>query len=309
MTKNIFFYLSIPLLFSSGCSYKKDYHVKSTTQEVSHDKSDKMSHTITIWVHGTRALSKKVFPAFFKSIPGMQPASAYNEKNNLFTIAKTLSATDPANFPLENIYLFGWSGVLLSHARKQAARQLYKDLITLIQQRKQQYGTTPKIRMITHSHGGNVALYLAKIKKEFAPQIKIDELILLACPVQQKTINLIKDDLFKQIYSLYSKGDLIQVIDPQGVYAIIKKTLLGKKKSTNKQRTPFFSGRRFPNQDNLKQAKIKINGHAILHLDFILTKFLHHLPDILVELKKSATQHPSLQKGRTREMLIRIPKR
>jgi len=124
----------------------------------------------------------------------------------------------------------------------------------------------------------------------------------------KKTIDLIKDNLFKQIYSLYSKADLFQVIDPQGVYAI-KSALQGKKKSTNKQRTPFFSGRRFPDQDNLKQAKVRMNGHAIFHLDFILTKFLHHLPDILVELRESAAQRPSLKRGRTREMLIRIPKR
>jgi len=161
--------------------------------------------------------------------------------------------------------------------------------------------------MITHSHGGNVALYMAKIKKEFTTPITIDELILLACPVQQKTVNLIKDDLFKQIYSLYSKADLIQVLDPQGIYAI--KSKLQGKKSINKRKTPLFSKRRFPVQDNLKQAKIRINGRAISHLDFILKTFLRHLSEILAELRKSTVQRPSLKKGRTKEMLIRIPKR
>ena len=136
-------------------------------------------------MHGTQELSKTIFPNFFKTIPGIQPVHAYNKKNNLFTIAKILNANDPEDFPLENLYFFGWSGKLSSHARKLAARLLYKDLIILIQQHKQQYDTTPRIRMITHSHGGNVALYLAKIKKEFITQITIEQLILLACPVQQ----------------------------------------------------------------------------------------------------------------------------
>lgn len=63
----------------------------------------------------------------------------------------------------ENIfYTFGWSGLISQSSRRFEAVRLYnalhKELETL-----RARGLNPKIRLITHSHGGNVALNLAAI--------------------------------------------------------------------------------------------------------------------------------------------------
>jgi len=276
MFKKLLLFLSIFMVFASQCG----------------NQENKSKQTITVWVHGTQTGLTTVLPAFFRTIPGMQPAKAYDKKNNLFTIAKTLSTTDPANFPFENIYLFGWSGIPSNHARKQAARQLYNELITLIEKYKQQYGTTPTVRIITHSHGGNVALRLAKINKKTTTHLDIDELILLACPVQQKTAHLISHDMFKKIYSLYSKADLTQVIDPQILYPFtnalfhykkITRNLFAKIYKLYKEQTSFFSERLFVEQKNLTQKAVTINGRGLWHVEFILKKFVSRLPKMIID--------------------------
>ena len=172
-----------------------------------------------------------------------------------------------------HFYLFGWSGKLSYQEREDTARILYNEIKALIAEYKKQYGTTPALRLITHSHGGNVALNLAKIKEAGDTEFVIDELILLACPVQIKTAPLIKDKLFKKIYSLYSTRDLIQILDPQEVYNNLKE-----------KRFPLFSQRRFPDQANLRQIIVKRKKRAISHVEFMLEKFLTTLPTILDEL-------------------------
>ena len=40
---------------------------------------------------------------------------------------------------------------------------------------------------------------------------------MMACPVQAKTMECIKDPMFKRIYSLYSSLDFVQILAPQMV--------------------------------------------------------------------------------------------
>src|SRR5690606_24411484 len=123
-----------------------------------------------------------------------------------FSIAKTIVANDPENFSLKEFYVFCWSGHFSRRERKIAAIKLYYDLIKIVETYKRKYHVYPVIRIFAHSHGGNLALHMAKIKSPLLP-LSIQSLILLACPVQEKTIHLIDTPMFQQIYSLYSSLD------------------------------------------------------------------------------------------------------
>ena len=69
-----------------------------------------------------------------------------------------------------------------------AARQLYQELKELREDYKKKYGKEPVIRILAHSHGGNVALLLERVKDKDDTTFAIDELILLAVPVQTHTM-------------------------------------------------------------------------------------------------------------------------
>lgn len=221
---------------------------------------------VTIWVHGTKLTPTIVLKRFFYRIPGMHKASAYDTQYHKRSIVDLLCKTDANNYQFENFYIFGWNGKLCFNQRKHAAQELYDNIQEIIKEHTNILGVPPFIRIITHSHGGNVALNLAKIQKKKNPII-IDELILLACPVQHKTKKLIQNDCFKKVYAFYSAGDMFQVIDPQGWY---------KKGKSNKT----FSERRFEHHEKLRQACIKLNGRPLMHIDFIWTSFIQHLPSL-----------------------------
>lgn len=164
---------------------------------------------------------------------------------------------------MNSFYLFGWSGKLSVKERKQAAQELYKALCQLSDEYQSEHGVRPKLRIITHSHGGNVALNLANCATE-NPEFSLEELVLLACPVQEKTKKFIDHAIFKKIYALYSTKDLLQVADPQGIFQEEQK-----KDFFNRL---WFSERTFPEHPKLKQAEVTYNGRGILHLEFLLTK-------------------------------------
>ena len=120
-----------------------------------------------------------------------------------------------------------------------AAKDLYNSLKSLIREYKSLYGITPKIRLIGHSHGGNVILNLVPIVKQAHDDaFHVNEVVLLACPCQNATKDYALDPLFEKVYSLSSKFDFVQVIDPQGLYNL-------KEKLFDKNSPPLFSERYF----------------------------------------------------------------
>ena len=155
------------------------------------------------------------------------------EKYHHRKIAQTLIDNDPDRFCAENFYLFGWSGALSFKERERAARQLYLELKILRQDYKNKYGKEPIIRILAHSHGGNVALLLEQVRDKNDTAFAIEELILLAVPVQTHTMYYTHAPLFKKVYSLYSMFDALQVADPQGLQIC-------------KSGSPLFSERLFP---------------------------------------------------------------
>lgn len=261
-------------------------------------KSSPKPEWITVWIHGTqpcletpattgmKATIKRVAETYYYCKLGLLPIKEHSPKNRHYILAELLIKEDPINFPEPNFYTFGWSGKLCFKARKDAADKLYQELLSLIEQETEKTGVRPRLRLITHSHGGNVALNLAIAEKKYQKHLIIDELVLLACPVQVETSSLVQECIFPKIYSFYSSLDFIQRIDPQGWYA-------------NKQKeTPLFSQRIFPPCSKVNQAAIKFGSRGILHLEFLSQTFVQALPDVLKMLDTVAqtTSQPTTDK-------------
>ena len=211
-------------------------------------------------------------------------------------MAQQLNEVDPYNYPLEGFYAFVWSGKLCFKERMTAAEKLYASLQETIREYHELYGCIPKIRLITVSHGGNVALNMAQIHKH-KDKLAIDELVMLCCPVQHETEDCLQSPLFKKVYSLYSTADYLQKLDPQGVY-----------QDNNHRDKSFFSGRRFKPHAKLKQVRIKVNGFTIGHLQFGSHKFMRLLPPMLNELSQWVMNTP-VSKDRQVEYILSMHSR
>lgn len=267
----------------SGCNSTK-YNQRIVVNKDTEAKT-KQLHTappITIWVHGTFFFPNYMLPKFFYCPTGLNLATDLDKSYHHRSIAETLAQADPERFPLETFYLFGWSSKLSFPAREEAAKQLYNELKKLIVEYKKKHGQKPVIRIITHSHGGNVALNMAQW---FDPndEIKIKELILLACPVQERTKQLTQSTLFTNIVSLFSTLDAVQVLDPQGLYP---QEIRDMQTQYDKEETPLFSQRAFQAAPNVMQAQIKLNERDIFHIEFMLQRFLQLLPTILDNIEQ-----------------------
>lgn len=282
---------------------------------------------ITVWIHGTRgavllpvgmnARTKAVEKSICTVPMGLHKASEIDPSFHAHTIAQILSNADKAQFNRKDFYAFGWSGHLDAQARKQAAQELYTQLNQLVMNHIVQHAAVPHITLITHSHGGNVALNLAAVAPEDNP-LTIDRVILLACPVQQETAGLADAPMFKSIYACHSHNDQIQILDPQGLHPIkegIKESWqngslkpLAQSAKEISQR-PLFSERHFASnkvkhvnctwqtkapwseadlnvfgslKDVVKKwAEWDTNSRGLMHIEFLLPSFLTKLPELL----------------------------
>lgn len=224
---------------------------------------------ITIWLHGSKVGPNFFFHDFFYHKSGMTSALDYHPRYHARNIAHYLCTADPENYSLEHFYFWGWSGSLSRKVRKDTAHDLYLDLLKLITHYKKTYPEKMfKLRLIAHSHGGNVLLNLATVQDR--EQIDFDELILLSCPVQYATKEYITSPHFKKIYSFYS-SDLYQIIDFQYT-------------CKNGRYLKRHSDRRFQEAPQVRQAKIKINNRFLMHVEFLLKKFLKQIPLLCKEI-------------------------
>ena len=244
---------------------------------------------ITIFIHGTLppapVLKITGIANFLASPQGINKITNLDLKYHNVQIGYALAKADPNKFDINKFYLFGWSGSLNSEKRKLAARDLYRQINLITKEYYQEYKITPSVRLIGSSHGGNVALYLKEIAEEnIDSNFSIEELILLACPVQIKTAKFIHHKIFKRAYSLHSHHDIIQVLDPQGIHKLIeilKTNGLNLSAMQISRLGPIFSHRHFKHAQNLKQIWIKINDRNLLHIEFLFLKFIEQLPKIL----------------------------
>lgn len=257
------------------------HNASSHYDELKHTEMPIQRKTITIWIHGTRLFSRTSFRETFNGETGIRKAQDIDQHYSLRTIADTLSYNYYDSFSLDDFYFFGWSGKLCFTTRLEAAELLYKQLKQIIVDHQYIYGEKPYVRIITHSHGGNVALNLARVKTD--SNVIIDELILLACPVQAETKHLIHDPIFRSITALYSCLDMLQIIDPQGFH----------NRHHICESSPFFSERRFPLCNKLMQAKIRFNKRALTHHEFLKPIFLKYLPLVISDLRYWYTEEPN----------------
>ncbi|MDR3550973.1 MAG: hypothetical protein P4L31_06175 [Candidatus Babeliales bacterium] len=259
------------------------------------DEKKSMAHTapqVTIWVHGTKSMGR-ISQAIHSSPRGLLSLDHVPKRYRLRDSLHVLAATDPERFPLAHFYTFGWSGQLCFDKRKSEAQNLYESIKKLNKQYQDSHGMDPEITLITHSHGGNLALNLASVK-QVSDNFTL-KLIVLACPVQHETEDFVSDALFSRIYSFYSTSDLIQIIDPQGLYG------RGGKEEIRLE----FSGRQFPDNPKVCQAELKINGYGIAHVGFILQRFMKLLP-ICIEQLDAWIAQDVFQADTTRIMNIQL---
>ncbi len=245
---------------------------------------------ITIYIHGTllpRAVASIPLVRNFSFCPpGLIRASELDEKFHLNLIARTLESSNKVAFNLEHFYLFGWSGKLRHTARKEAAHDLIKHLLTL-KKRAEAAHKVPVFKIITHSHGGNVALYLKE--HTHSNKLCIDELILLACPVQTETAEFVHDPLFKHVFSIHSHKDVLQVLDPQGVHSVLEslKTMgLALTWTHLKRLGPVFSSRHFKAGEQIVQLNVKYPHREFFHLEFLLPPFMSALPSLIAMMRE-----------------------
>lgn len=238
------------------------------------DLQTEQKPTINIWIHGTRLLPKGMFQNFFFSKYGLHHYAEIGSKYHQYQIAQTLINADPNSFPASTFYLFGWSGALSFKERENAARKLYADLKSIRETYIKNYSSEPYIRILSHSHGGNIALLLDRVKDPSDSNFFINELVLLACPVQTQTMHCAQAATFGKVYSLYSMLDVLQIVDPQGL-----------QKEKHEQHVPLFSERFFPRHEKIEQVAIKMNDRSIMHIEFVKLKFLAQIPSILAEIE------------------------
>jgi hypothetical protein len=284
----LFLYTTLSCLLPA-CSPKKS--IKKLTIAQSHlhpSPATPITPPINIWVHGTRFIRRPLFHSFFNSTPGLRLAKELAPDYYLRKIANILCSSNPNQFCLDTFYLFGWSGKLRAVVREEAAAILFRDLQKIIAEYEQRYAVKPFIRIITHSHGGSVALNLAKVTEKEGQAFAINELVLLACPVQESTRKYIENDLFDHTISLYSSLDMVQVLAPQVIYNAVR-TKKGHLRS--RLNWPLFSYRRFQEHPKLAQVKIKINGRALFHTEFTSRRFVSILPYIIQVMNTWQAHH------------------
>lgn len=284
----IYYSLSILILVVPGCMQvsQKQLTKKVSAHSPSLIASLEKTHqcedpAVTIWIHGTRLLPKNMFQRYFFCKQGLHHFSELDSYYHIHKIAATISASDPALFPAQTFYLFGWSGLLSFKEREAAAHDLYVALKKVREEYKMNYGHEPTIRIIAHSHGGNVALLLEKVKDEEDTSFCITDLILLACPVQSQTMHYAASPTFGKVYSLFSLLDVMQVVDPQGL-----------QKESKMEKVPLFSQRYFPHHEKIEQVAIKKNNRSIMHIEFIQLNFVAQLPYLISEINKWRIENP-----------------
>lgn len=220
--------------------------------------------SITIYVHGSQNATKLLSKDIWYCQQGLHHINELPESSLFVQDARLLQQGDKDRFNMEHYYTFGWSGKVNFQVRQDAGKELYLTLKKLLQTYFEQYGSYATVRIITHSHGGNVALHMVE-QLPFFENHKIElELVMLACPVQKLTEHIINHKNISRSYVLYSTFDLIQKLD---FYKYEGKR--------------YFPNRVFQTDaSNCFQILVKVNGKRLTHTDFCHS-IVRHIPEIL----------------------------
>lgn len=259
-----------------------------------------VTRTVTIFVHGTLppspVLKIPVVNNFFFCPLGLTRSADFDAKYHTAQIIALLCETDPHQFDKEHFYTFGWSGFLKFTERKKAAQELYNHL-RLLKRRYEAESINPHFKLITHSHGGNVALYLAPLAEaDGDAAVTIDELILLACPVQVDTESYVNDAVFRRVYSVHSHHDILQVLDPQGIHIVVESLKHYGFEFTVKhlkRMGPLFSERHFIAAPHVIQLNVRYPNRELFHVEFLFPAIVKKLPELINKMKDYSRPRPS----------------
>lgn len=240
---------------------------------------------ITVWIHGVNLFKPNEYNL------GLWPAHTFVGNESLFNLGKYLVESDPQRFPAENVLVYSWAGKFDFKECERAAERLYDALVKTVNEYRAQNKCKPKIRIITFSYGGNIVFNLPKFKKP-RNNLVIDELIVLAWPVQHCLVSMAHDKMFKKIFNLYSPLDFVQIMDPQEF-------------CERSGAAPLFSSRRLKRGDNILQTRVHINGRGRGHFALCDRRVLSVFPMILDELNDwfCYAQDHNLGLKKTRYML------
>ena len=176
-------------------------------------------------------------------------------------------------------YTFGWNGLLSAKSRYNEARNLFIALENLTMQLRQQ-NFEPKVRLIGYSHGGNVNLNLAAVRRKEYPNstLVVDEIVNIGTPVISDSDYLVNDPMFKRIFHLYSMYDRVQPLDffapkqifsdrifrPRKGFDLPNKLVQIQIKVTRCKSTVSQCPKRFPLSMNLKKPLIVYGKKGLL---------------------------------------------
>jgi RHS repeat-associated protein len=103
----------------------------------------------------------------------------------------------------EEVVMFGWSGENNDAARQTAATGLYNEIVKW---HNENGDKDEPVRLVGHSHGGNVAILAANLLAENNQDIKIKNLITIATPVREYQLRA----SVEQHIQVYNRTDLVQ---------------------------------------------------------------------------------------------------
>ena len=258
------------------------------------------SRTVTLFVHGTLppspVLKIPLVNTFFYCPKGLTKLQDFNPRYHVYQAITTLCESAPDYFDIDHFYIFGWSGFLRFAERKKAALELYNHL-RLLKRTYEAQEIVPIFKIITHSHGGNVALSLVPLAEEDGSStMKIAELILLACPVQVETESYVNDSLFEHVYSVHSHHDILQILDPQGIHIALESLKYYGLEFTMKHLKrlgPLFSERHFIAAPHVIQLNVRYPNRELFHIEFLFPTIIRRVPELIEKMKGHERTSPS----------------
>lgn len=236
------------------------------------DHTTTQDHSITIFVHGTY-LMRKVFQfSPYRHLmycpQGLTLAKDLPSHYHFYKMAHGCASCDQDLYSVDQFYVFGWESEHVNDAnRNKSAKVLVEQMYEVVVDYYIRHNVIPKIRLIGYSHGGNVILHTANYLPLYADMQDVEiEAWLFGTPVQVISHDLVNSDCFKAIYSIYSKKDIIQKIDPQGLI------------NRNLTKNHFWSDRTFCQYSRCIQVDFTVNGQAFGHAYYNL--IFQHFPKI-----------------------------
>jgi hypothetical protein len=184
------------------------------------------------------------------------------------------------NSAVRHYYTFGWHGLISEKHREKSASLLYDALIKIKGDLLQKADDSLSIELHGHSHGGQLILHLAHIKKERRDKdFVIDLAVLSASPLYYQKAKHVFSGTFKIILNVHSDGDRIQTVDfvstpERRCYRRFKE--IGMPLPSDNSKGPLIADVRL-----LTHQQHNVFGHACF---FILDRY--YLPSYLRNRKK-----------------------